>query len=86
MDALRFYLLRAAPFGADLDDALMVRVYLTDFTEFETFNDVYRRWFTGALPSRTCVGTTALAVGADIEIDLIVGMSDDATNSTGAPA
>jgi enamine deaminase RidA (YjgF/YER057c/UK114 family) len=64
------------PFGADLDDALMVRVYLTDFTEFEAFNAVYRTWFTGALPSRTCVGTTALAVGAEVEIDLIVGLPD----------
>jgi 2-iminobutanoate/2-iminopropanoate deaminase len=62
------------PFGAGLDDALMVRVYLTDFTEFEAFNAVYRTWFTRALPSRTCVGTTALAVGADLEIDLIVGL------------
>jgi reactive intermediate/imine deaminase len=64
------------PFGADLDDALMVRVYLTDFTEFESFNERYRTWFTAPLPSRTCVGTTALAVGADIEIDLVVGLTD----------
>ncbi|WP_236788205.1 RidA family protein [Amycolatopsis sp. GM8] len=64
------------PFGADLDNALMVRVYLTDFTGFEAFNEQYRTWFTGPLPSRTCVGTTALAVGADIEIDLIVGLPE----------
>ena len=37
-----------APFGVDMDDVLMVRVYLTDFTEFEAFNAVYRTWFTGA--------------------------------------
>ena len=61
-------------FGLTLDDVVMVRVYLTDFTEFEAFNAVYRTWFTRALPSRTCVGTTALAVGADLEIDLIVGL------------
>jgi len=69
------------PFGASLDDALMVRVYLTDFTEFEAFNAVYRTWFTGALPSRTCVGTTALAVGADVEIDLIVGLPESLPDS-----
>src|SRR5918992_4216974 len=40
-----------APFGADLDDALMVRVYLTDFTRFEAFNALSRTWFTAALPS-----------------------------------
>ena len=63
------------PFGATLDDALMVRVYLTEFDrDFAAFNEVYRTWFTAALPSRTCVGTNGLAAGADIEIDLVVGV------------
>lgn len=62
------------PFGATLDDALMVRVYLTDFSEFAAFNARYRTWFTGPLPSRTTVGVTALAVDADVEIDLVVGV------------
>ena len=65
------------PFGLSLDDALMVRVYLTQFErDFAAFNEVYRTWFTRALPSRTCVGTTGLAAGADIEIDLVVGVPD----------
>jgi len=65
-------------FGATLDDALMVRVYLTDFDDFAAFNAEYVSWFTGPLPSRTCVGTTGLAVGAVVEIDLIVGIPDSA--------
>ncbi len=72
------------PFGATLDDALMVRVYLTNFDDFAAFNEVYRRWFTGPLPSRTCVGTNGLAVGADVEIDLVVGVPEGvATESEG---
>ncbi|HEX8498546.1 MAG TPA: RidA family protein [Actinomycetales bacterium] len=64
-----------APFGATLDDALMVRVYLTEFdADFAAFNEVYRGWLTGPLPSRTCVGTNGLAAGACIEIDLVVGV------------
>jgi reactive intermediate/imine deaminase len=63
-----------APFGATLDDSLMVRVYLTDFTDYAAFNDAYRGWFTAPLPSRTCVGVTGLAVGALVEIDLTVGL------------
>lgn len=66
-----------APFGATLDDALMVRVYLTQWTDFEVFNEAYRTWFTGPLPSRTCVGTNGLAVGADVEIDLVVGVPEE---------
>ncbi|MDX6197450.1 MAG: 2-iminobutanoate/2-iminopropanoate deaminase [Actinomycetota bacterium] len=71
-----------APFGVGLDDALMVRVYLTDFADFEAFNAVYRTWFSGPLPSRTCVGSTGLAAGAAVEIDLIVGVPELAQGST----
>ncbi|MGW8484002.1 RidA family protein [Microbacterium sp. NPDC055903] len=62
--------------GARLEDALMVRVYLRDFDDFDAVNAVYRRWFGAPLPSRTCVGVTGLAVGALIEIDLIVGIDE----------
>lgn len=58
-----------------LDDALMVRVYLTDFEHYEQFNDAYRGWFHGPLPSRTCVGVAGLALGAAVEVDLIAGIS-----------
>ena len=63
-----------AHFGASMDDALMVRVYLTDFAEFDRFNAEYVTWFSGDLPARTTVGSTGLAVGALVEIDLIVGV------------
>jgi 2-iminobutanoate/2-iminopropanoate deaminase len=64
-----------ARFSLTLDDALMVRVYLADFdAEYGPFNEIYRGWFKGDLPSRTCVGVTSLAVGAAIEIDLIAGI------------
>jgi reactive intermediate/imine deaminase len=65
-----------AHFGATLDDSLMVRVYLEDFADFAHFNAVYESWFSGPLPSRTCIGSNGLAVGALIEIDLIVGLTE----------
>ncbi len=63
-----------APFSATLNDSLMVRVYLTDFTDYAAFNEAYLGWFTAPLPSRTCIGVTGLAVGALVEIDLTVGL------------
>ncbi|CRZ16708.1 RidA family protein [Mycolicibacterium neworleansense] len=74
-----------AQFDATLDDALMVRVYLTDFDDFDKFNAEYVTWFTGPLPSRTCVGVTGLAVGAVVEIDLIVGLCQTSSNPPPAP-
>ena len=74
-----------AQFEATLDDALMVRVYLTEFGDFEAFNAEYVKWFTGPLPSRTCVGTTGLAVGAVVEIDLIAGLAHPQFSTTSSP-
>lgn len=73
--------------GARWDDILMVRVYLTDFDDadtFDTFNAEYRQWFPAGLPARTCVGVTGLAVGACVEIDLVV--ADRAGAATPAPS
>jgi 2-iminobutanoate/2-iminopropanoate deaminase len=66
-------------FGATLDDALMVRVYLEDFSRFAEFNSLYTTWFGANPPSRTCIGSNGLAVGAEIEIDLIVGLPANGT-------
>ena len=63
-----------AQFGLTLEDAVMVRVYLTAFDEFAAFNEEYESWFSGPLPSRTTVGVTGLAVGASVEIDVIAGV------------
>jgi reactive intermediate/imine deaminase len=57
--------------GGALADAVQVRAYLTEWDDYAAFNRAYERWFSGRLPSRTCVGTTGLAAGARVEIDLV---------------
>jgi len=59
--------------GTTLDRAVMARIYLTNFADYEAVNAEYARHFApGRLPARTTVGVTALALGGSIEIDLIV--------------
>jgi 2-iminobutanoate/2-iminopropanoate deaminase len=49
------------------------RVYLVNFQDFSLMNGVYESYFVPEkLPARTCIGVTGLAVGALVEIDLIV--------------
>jgi reactive intermediate/imine deaminase len=62
--------------GGQLANALMVRVYLTNFADFDRFNSEYVKWFAEPRPSRTCVGVSGLAVGALVEIDLIIGLAN----------
>jgi 2-iminobutanoate/2-iminopropanoate deaminase len=62
-----------AGLGLDLSDVLRVGAYLTHFEEdYPVFNRLYGQYFAaGRLPARTCIGVTALARGARVEIDLI---------------
>lgn len=62
--------------GTSLERAVMVRIYLTDFRDYEAVNAEYARYFSpGRLPARTTVGVTALALGGAVEIDLIARVS-----------
>lgn len=56
-----------------LRDVVSVRIYLTQFErDFALMNEVYRSYFPkDRLPARTCIGVTALAVNALVEIDVV---------------
>jgi reactive intermediate/imine deaminase len=60
--------------GTTLARVVMARVYLTDFAaDYPAMNAAYATYFApGRLPARTTVGVTGLALGAAVEIDLIV--------------
>jgi reactive intermediate/imine deaminase len=59
--------------GLALAKVLQVRIYLTRFDQdYAAMNTAYASWFpAGQRPARTCVGVTALAKGALIEIDMV---------------
>lgn len=59
--------------GLELDHVVAGRVFLTHFeADYERMNEVYLSYFPrDRLPARTCIGVTALARGARIEIDFI---------------
>jgi 2-iminobutanoate/2-iminopropanoate deaminase len=69
--------------GSSLDRTVQVRAYLADFALFEEFNQAYRPWFPDRLPSRTCIGVNGLALGALVEIDLVVARPGDHGRATG---
>ena len=57
----------------DFSGVLFARVYLTHFTEdYAAMNAVYASYFAPERrPARTCIGVTALALNARVEIDLL---------------
>ena len=59
--------------NTSLEDVVFVRIYLVNFQDFDKMNTVYESYFASdKLPARTCIGVSGLAVGASVEIDLIV--------------
>lgn len=60
--------------GTSLERAVMVRIYLVNFSaDYPAVNRVYGGYFKpGQFPARTTVGVTNLAMGAVVEIDLVV--------------
>jgi reactive intermediate/imine deaminase len=59
--------------GLGLEHVVSARVFLAHFDEdYDRMNVVYARYCpAGKRPARTCVGVTALARGARVEIDFI---------------
>ena len=60
--------------GLGLEHVTMARIYLTRFErDYAGLNAIWPSFFAaGKLPARTTIGVTALAVGALVEIDLVV--------------
>ncbi len=65
--------------GLGLEHVLVARIYLTHFKDdYAAMNAVYESYFEpGRLPARTCIGVTALALDARVEIDLLARRPDD---------
>ena len=59
--------------GLGLEHVVAARVFLAHFREdYEKMNAVYASYFApGKRPARTCVGVTALARDARVEIDFV---------------
>jgi 2-iminobutanoate/2-iminopropanoate deaminase len=62
--------------GASLERTVMARIFLVNFAaDYPAVNRVYSAYFKeGRFPARTTVGVTNLALGAMVEIDLIVAL------------
>jgi 2-iminobutanoate/2-iminopropanoate deaminase len=65
MDAVKKTLEQA---GLSMDDLVSVTVFCTDLKLYDTFNAVYRSYFTGKFPARAFIGAGSLLRGAHYEV------------------
>lgn len=63
--------------GASLEDVVKCTVMLADISEWGTFNEVYKTYFTDRYPARSALGANGLALGARVEVECIAVIQND---------
>ncbi|KAH7333562.1 YjgF-like protein [Rhizoctonia solani] len=67
--------------GSGLEHILKANVYLANMPrDFATMNEAYIKFFPGPPPARTCVGVSALPMGADVEIECTAVISGSSSH------
>jgi len=62
--------------GTSLDHALKVTAFVANLEERPAFNEVYRQFFTGEPPARTCIQGGFLGDGILLEVEVIAGLPE----------
>ncbi len=57
--------------GAGMDDVVKTLVFLTDWRHYRAYNEEYGKFFRGAPPARSTVGTTLAQEGLLLEIEAV---------------
>jgi 2-iminobutanoate/2-iminopropanoate deaminase len=57
--------------GSSLAGVVKCTIFLADMSEWPAFNAVYREFFSDALPARSALGASGLALGARVELECI---------------
>ena len=57
--------------GSSMDKIVKATVFLRDMADFNSVNEIYKTFFHGDPPARTCVAVKELPGGVPIEIEVI---------------
>jgi len=57
--------------GMTMDDLVSVQIFSSDVSHYDTFNRVYRTYFTREFPARAYLGSGPLLFGARFEVQAI---------------
>lgn len=60
--------------GSDLAGIVKLNVYMTDLGNFATVNQIMAEYFSEPYPARAAVGVSALPLGAEVEMEAVLGL------------
>ena len=58
-----------------LDNIVSVTIYLKDMQNFKRLNDIYKTYFNGYYPSRTCIAVLELPLKANVEMTVTASIN-----------
>lgn len=64
--------------GYSMRDVIKCTVMLADISEWATFNEVYKTFFTAPYPARSAFGASGLALGARVEVECVAATAGSA--------
>ena len=64
--------------GYSMRNIVKCTVMLADISEWATFNEVYKSFFTPPYPARSALGANGLALGARVEVECIASTASSA--------
>ena len=57
--------------GSDLDHVLRTSIFLKNVEDFAVVNSIYKEYFTGEKPARTCLQIAKIPLDALVEIEAV---------------
>ena len=60
-----------ADLDLSFDDVVKTTIFLVDFQDFATVNEIYGEYFDGSDPARSTLQVAALPLGVNIEIEVV---------------
>ena len=57
--------------GYSMANLIKCTVMLADISDWSTFNEIYKTYFSGNYPARSALGANGLALGARVEVECI---------------
>lgn len=62
--------------GGSLDQVVKINAFLTDLSNFATFNEIMAQYFTEPYPARAAIGVASLPKGVQVEAEGILVLND----------
>lgn len=63
--------------GSNYDQVVKTTIFLQDMSDFAKVNEIYKSYFKGSFPARSCVQIGKLPLGGLVEVECVAVITED---------